>query len=1170
MNNDIDKHDENPDVFYTHENIPPDEPAEVKAGKKFREYLPHIIIFLLAFVGLYVYLKLNDVAFPTENINFRIDKKGAKSVALDYLNDMDYSAAGYQSSVTFSYYNNAKEFLEKSLPLEEANRYMGKKVPVWYWKVRFFKYFKKKEYVIYVDPSGRIIKFVRIISDDEPGSSFSVSGGKEKAFQFLEKQGVNTDNLELIEQGGKPLKNRTDRSYTFKEKGFDISGAFLYYGVKFQGEEPGYYSNYLHIPQKTKLAWKEGDKKGVLLVNIANLFTFFLILGIIIYAYFHGLNFRWKFAVIIAIGVVLVVLLEQVNSLALAKSSYSTDLSYFGFWTNVWLSILGTLVLFGIISFFVGSLGISLQEGGGRIKDTILVLGGAKIPLNIIIGYAVALIVLGYDVLFYFWGKKYFGVWTPLDISYDNILSTPLPWVNALFVGFSAAALEEIFFRMCGISFLIIILKRFDFLKKYRLDTIIAIVIPAIIWAALHCSYPQEPYYIRAIELTFVGILLGWIYLKYGILSTIVSHYCLNAVYGSTLLLKSGNPYFVISGYITIGLMLIPAIIALVFRKKIARIEKKSQDDEKRRQEASKKLELAGIDLKSPEEERTSVSYTILEKPIGIPGLKFALRKKVILGIIAVLGILGLLFIRTPKLGEGIKFTASPYQAKNITREFLKNNGVDLSHSATAAEVRRYPETDESIFLSQKLGIKNADSHMKKYLPMFVWVVDVNFDKKKESYRVLLKPSGDVFTYFHRITDETGSGKISKEKAEKIAAAYLNKFPGKFEYKDFQQTGQKKRIDYNFIYREKAGDIAGTKLFAGVNVQDEKAMGLKKYFEIPDNFKRKLQEKGLVDSISSGFLAIVGLIFFVWTIIYSIKRKLRGKVNVKFGFYFAVPITIVMLIGRLNIFTDIWTGISFDEPFSGAIINWIISTVLSTFSVGMVVFYVFTILETLYRDVFPDKTPPALWITAVWRGNIRKSYAFWGIISAYVLVLLSSFPLTSLVFDDKKLACLKSYNLWAGFVPGISYLPAVRILSKSIVEGIIIMGLVVLFILFLKRIFNRNILVIGALVLCVVMMEIANFRDAGFTIYFLAILLTVIKMGLIGAFVMYFFRDNLFAYIVLPVVGMCAYGVNVLIGSGNTFFLANGIVLAVLLLALPFTPLFLGKNEDDVTIAASE
>lgn len=1170
MNDDINKQDEDPDVFYTHENIPPDEPAKVKAERKFRKYLPHIIIFLLAFVGLYIYLKLNDVAFPTENINFRIDRKGAKSVALEYLGKMGYSAGGYQSSVTFSYYNNAKEFLEKSLPLEEANRYMGKKVPVWYWKVRFFKYFKKKEFVVHVDPSGRIIKFVRVISDDDPGGSFSVSVGKEKALRFLEKQGVNTDNLELMEQGGQPLKNRTDRSYTFKEKDFDISGALLYYRVKFQGEEPGFYSNYLHIPQMTKLAWKEEGKKGDLLVNIANLFTFFMVLGIIVYSYFHGLNFRWKFAIIIAVGVMLVVLLEQVNSLALAKSGYSTDLSYFSFWIQVWLSILGALVLFGIISFFVGSLGISLQEGGARGKDTILVLGGARIPLNIIIGYAVAFIVLGYDVLFYFWGKKYFGVWTPLDISYDNILSTPLPWVNALFVGFSAAALEEIFFRMCGISFLKRLLKRFDFLKKYRLDIIIAVVIPAVIWAALHCSYPQEPFYIRAIELTFVGILLGWIYLKYGILSTIVSHYCLNAVYGSTLLLKSGNSYFVISGYITIGLMLIPAIIALIFRKKIAGIEKKSQDEEKRRREASEKLKSAGIDFKSPEEDGVSVSYTFLEKPIGIPGLKFSLRKKVILGIIAILGILGLLFVKTPKLGEGIKFTASPHQAKKITREFLKNKGVDLSHSATAAEVRRYPETDESIYLSRELGIRDADSHIKKFLPICVWVVDVNFDKKKETYRVLLKPSGEVFTYFHRITDEVGSGKISREKAEEIAAIYLDKFPGKFEYEDFQQKGHKNRIDYNLIYREKAGDIAGAKLFAGVNVQGEKAMGFKKYFEIPDNFRRKLQKKGWRESISSGFLIIVGLIFFVWTIIYSIRRKLRGKVNIKFGLYFAVPITIVMLIGRINILGDIWTGISFDEPFSRAIINWIIFTILSTFSVGMVAFYIFTILETLFRDVFPDRTPPGLWITAVWRGNIRKSYAFWGIISAYVLVLLSSFSLTSLIFDDKKLTYLKSYNLWAEFVPGISYLPALRIISRSIVEGIIFMGLIVLFILFLKKILNRNILVIGALILCVIMMEIANFRDASLTIYFMAILLIVIKMGLIGAYVMYFFRDNLFAYIVLPVAGMCAYGANVLLGSGNTFFIINGIILAALLVALPFVPLFLGKKEEDVAIVASE
>jgi len=1173
MNDDIDKRDKEPDVFYSHENIPPDESAEIKAERTFREYIPHIVIFLLAFLGIYIYLKLNDVAFPTENIKFKVDRESSQNVARQYLEKMGYSTEDYQNSVTFDYYNDAKEFLEKNLPLKEANRYMGKKVPVWYWKVRFFRYFKKKEYVVHIDPSGRVIKFLRVISDDDPGGGLSVSGGKEKALKFLKERGIETDNLVLIEQGGEPLKNRTDRLYIFKEKDFELAGAFLCYGVKFQGEEPGYYSNYIYIPQKTKLAWKEEDKKGDLLVNIANLLTFFMVLGIIIYTYFHGIAFRWKFAVVIAVGVMLVVLLEQVNSLALAKSGYSTDLSRFSFWTHVWLSILRALVLYGIISFFAGSLGVSLQEDGGKGGNggnTILILGGAKIPLNIIIGYAVALIVLGYDVLFYFWGKKYFGVWTPLDISYDNILSTPLPWVNALFAGFSAAALEEIFFRMCGISFLKRLLKRFNFLQKYRLDVIIAVVIPAVIWAALHCNYPQEPFYIRAVELTFVGILLGWIYLKYGILSTIVSHYCLNAVYGSTLLLKSGNPYFIISGYITIGLMLIPAIFALIFRKKIIQIEKKYKDEEKRKKETYTKLESAGLDIKPTEEDMVSVSYTILEKPLGIPELKFSLKKRIILGIIAIIGILGLLFIKTPKLGDGTKFTINQYQAKRIAAISLKNKGVDLSDSVMSAEVKRYPGTDESIYLSRKLGIRNADSHIKKYLPTFVWVVDVNFDDKKEAYRLLIKPSGELFTYFHKVTEDVGSKKISKDEAEVIAEEYINKFPGEFRYEDFQQKGYKNRIDYNFIYREKAGDIAGAKLFAGVKVQGEEPMGFKKHFEIPDTFRRKLQEKRWKDSMSSGFLIIVALIFFIWTIVYSIRRKLQGKVNVKFGFYFAVPVTVAMVIGRINILGDIWTSISFDESFSRAIINWVIYTVFSSFSLGMVTFYIFTILETLYRDVFPDKTPPALWFTAVWKGNIRKSYTFRGVITAYVLVLLSSFPLMPLVFNDKNLAYAKGYILWADFIPGISFLPALRIFSKSIVEGTILLGVVVLFIFFLKKVLNRNIFVLGALILCVIMMEISESRDVNTSILLTSIVLTLVQIGLIWAFIVYFFRDNLFAYIVLPFAVMCASGMNTLFESGNTFFIINGIALAVLLLALPIIPLFLGKKEDDVAIVASE
>ena len=1120
------------------------------AEKKFREYIPHIVLFILAVLGCYIFLKLYDTAFPLVTINFKVNRETAQKIAVQYLEKLGYSTTGYESTVIFSMYGSTKEFLEKELPQKEANQLMGKIIPVWYWKVRFFKYREKKEYTVFVEPTGKIIYFERVISDDEPDGTLSMNDGETKARFFLMKQGVNTDKLEIVDRIGKPLKNRTDRTFTFQDKEINIKEARLYYKVHFQGEKPGYYATYLHIPQKILLAWKDEDKKGELLVNIANFLVFIMLLGLVVYINTHGIPFRWKFAAIITGALVLVTLLEQVNSLSLIESGYSTNMDKGNFWTGVWVSIIVMTVLYGVIGFFTTSLGTSLQDGSRRKENLVMLLGGHKIPLNIFIGYAVAFIILGYDVIFYLAGK-YVGVWTPLDISYDNILSTPLPWVNALFIGFSAAVLEEIFFRMCAINFLEKWMDSVKFFKKFRLNRILPLVIPAVLWAALHCNYPQEPFYIRAVELTFVGIFLGWIYKKYGILSTIVSHYCLNAVYGSALLIKSNNPYFVISGYVTVSLMLIPAVAAFIMRDKVAKIEKDALEEDRRIREAeAAKPEVlrTGKSVVIPRGKMDdSVSYTKLEQPKGIFPIKFSFQFKIIMIILALLGIVSSLLIKSPKLGSEEKFSINPFQAKTIARKFLEEMEVDLTDSVFGVQAMEYPEPEEMRYIARQLGIKAASKHFKKYLPGQVWVVDVNFDKRKESYRVVLHSNGKIFTYYHSVTEDWGKTKLSKEEAKEKALKYLKNFKGNFEFSDFQEKSRNNRTDYTFIFREKSGDVGDAVLSAKILVKGNETQWFQKYFEIPGSFKRKQEERGIKDTVSLVVMAVTGLGFFIWTIIYSIKRKLAGEMDLKFAIKFALVVAISAIIQRINQVGDIWNDIPFNESFSSIIISWCINTILLPISLGLFTLYIFTLLESLYRDLFPGRTPFRLWLEATMRKGFRTSYIRWGVLCSYGLVLFSMIPLLPLLLNDKQLTYLNVYTLWAEFPPGISFIPAIRIITSSIAYGIPFLGITALFILFLKKIFDRDILVIIAILILFTSSVAGMVQGNNLSIYLITGVVFLIKITAVFLFIRYFFRDNLYAYLLFPIIARILAGAFILLFAGTTFFMLNGIALLVIL-----------------------
>ena len=133
-------------------------------------------------------------------------------------------------------------------------------------------------------------------------------------------------------------------------------------------------------------------------------------------------------------------------------------------------------------------------------------------------------------------------------------VSTSLPWVYPLTIGIYAATSEEFLFRLFAIPFLLRITK----------SRFLAVVLPAFAWGFLHSNYPQEPAYIRGIEVGLIGIVAGLVMLRWGIWATLTWHYTVDAFLISTSLLRSHGAYLRISGAIVGGAALIPLAIAAI------------------------------------------------------------------------------------------------------------------------------------------------------------------------------------------------------------------------------------------------------------------------------------------------------------------------------------------------------------------------------------------------------------------------------------------------------------------------------------------------------------------------------------------------------------------------------------------------------------------------------
>ena len=60
------------------------------------------------------------------------------------------------------------------------------------------------------------------------------------------------------------------------------------------------------------------------------------------------------------------------------------------------------------------------------------------------------------------------------------------------------------------------------------------------------------------------GVLIGFLMLRFGVVPLLVWHFTVDAIYTALLLLRSGNAYYVVSGAIASGILLLPLLLSLV------------------------------------------------------------------------------------------------------------------------------------------------------------------------------------------------------------------------------------------------------------------------------------------------------------------------------------------------------------------------------------------------------------------------------------------------------------------------------------------------------------------------------------------------------------------------------------------------------------------------------
>lgn len=527
---------------------------------------------LFGAAGLAAFVLLYDSAFPAAAIELDLSRAEIREAAGDYLSRFGADPDTFEHTLTFEVDEGAAVFLQRVWGLEETGRFARERLALWHWRARWFRPGEQEEFVLRLAPDGRPLRFAHVIPEAAPGDSLTLDAARAIAAAFVERDlALDLSEWRLEDQSTEARDNRLDHSFTWELEGSEIEWrpedpqagtASIRLQVTVQGSKVDGFRRYLDVPELFLRELRSSlSIGGVLAAAALGLGGAFVIAALILGFMLHKRDeVRWGPGLYVGVIVAAAVSISGLLSFPLLKAQYPTDIPYGVFVvTFIGGSIVGG-ALVGLAIWVTSATGEALaRESFSRalrgfsdwVRGRLFTRAAAR---EVWRGYAVGLAFLGYLTVFYVVGTRQLGVWLPPDSPHSQLLGMYIPWLVPLLIAVQAAVMEEIIFRLFGISFL----------KRYLKLTFLALLIPAAIWAFGHSTYPVFPVYVRGIELTIAGLVFGWIFIRYGLLAMLVAHYAIDAILLAMPFLRSAGGAYLDYGLAALVCAALPLVVPAV------------------------------------------------------------------------------------------------------------------------------------------------------------------------------------------------------------------------------------------------------------------------------------------------------------------------------------------------------------------------------------------------------------------------------------------------------------------------------------------------------------------------------------------------------------------------------------------------------------------------------
>jgi membrane protease YdiL (CAAX protease family) len=909
-----------------------------------------------AFAALYY-----DESFPLLSVELRMARGEALDSAAALARSIGTEPAQFSEAASFGQTDPEVQTyveLEGGGPEAFAQLVAGGPYRPYAWQVRHFAEGEVAETWFRFTPEGAPYGFRQTLAEDEPRPSLPADAARALAEEEARTRwGVELSAYQPLESSQEVRPGgRTDHTFVYERVDAGLGEAKTRLRLGVAGDRPSEVTHFVHVPEAFLRRYQEMRSANEALALVSNLI---FLVGFLLVAGGVGTFFLLRRGWVIwraplAWGVVVSVLTAAglLNQLPLAWMGYDTAVSRGTFilqqvGTAIVVVVLGTPFLAFV---FLSAESLTRRAFPKQPQQWRLWSRGVA-NSDAVLGrtagaYLWAAVDLGFVVLFYLVVSRLPGWWIPSETLVDpNLLATPFPWLAAFSLAVFAGFWEESLFRAVPLAAAKLLGDRYGRTWAW---VGAALVIQAVVFAAGHANYPQQPSYARIAELLTPALLWGVFYLYFGLLPVILIHFLHNFVLSSVVLFSASDSGLLLDRALSIALMSTPLAIVLVARVRWGRVRELPASASNAGwqptprtppREEPETLPRAGVPVEGG-------------PPIAVAGggvgraaeveVRAAPRRAPLpLGVAGVAGA-ALLALFADRGADAPPLPIDRGEAIATARAALEGRGVEVDDWEAVAAVEGSPSASAR-FVREEVGEEAYRALLGSYLAPPQWRVRfVRFtgpvEERVEEWQALVGPDGGVRGVAHQLPEVRPGPALAEDAARLLARVALG-------VEALDATGLREisaearqrpaRRDWLFTYASDQGpELEGGELRVEVEVAGDEVVGLRRYVHVPETWER--EERSRATRLLIGRLGSVGLsvLLLLTGVVVAVVVWSRGAFAVKAAAAAATALVVLQVAGAVNGVPAALASFTTAEPLRTQIVELAVGLLLASVAVA--------------------------------------------------------------------------------------------------------------------------------------------------------------------------------------------------------------------------------------------